>query len=188
MKTRTLVVIASLLLIFCGSTAGLAQKSIDNLVVELEKRDDINITSVVKRDPQGKDIIQVVKSFTFEDEKMAKKLENAFEKEESKATSATKNRNPNLRNSEISISASGKGSSSARYSSTVRTSKKSNYVTYMLKFDDKNSHSMYSLSVSSTGEVKLSIVIEKGKTKRLTSYYERIDPSLWCSRAAYVMN
>ncbi len=182
MKPRTLVVICSLLLVFCGSTTGMAQKSIDNLVAELEKRDDIHITSVVKRDPQGKDIIQVVKSFSFKDERMARKLEGAFEKEESKATSATKNRNPNLKNTQTSVS-SVHNSYSGKRTSSVRTVKKQNYINYVLKFDDKNTHSMYSLSVSTTGEVKLSVIIEKGKNRKLSSCYEHIDPSLWVSNA-----
>lgn len=187
MKPRTLVIISSLLLVFCGSTTGRAQKSIDNLVSELEKRDDMNITSVVKRDPQGKEIIQMVKSFTFTDEKMARKLESAFEKEEPKATSATKNRNPSLKNAKMQVS-SVQDSYSGKRTSSVRTVKKQNYINYVLKFDDKNTHSMYSLSVSTTGEVKLSVIIEKGKNRKLSSYYEHIDPSLWASNAFYEVN
>lgn len=74
-----------------GTTSVMAQKNIDKLLEDIEKREDVNINSVIKRDPKTKHIVSIVKSYTLTGEKMLKRLIEAFEKDEAHATTAIKN-------------------------------------------------------------------------------------------------
>ena len=70
------------LLIGISAPSVMAQKNIDKVLEEIEKRDDASVNSVVKRDPKTRKVISVVKSFSLTDDKMVKRLIEAFEKDE----------------------------------------------------------------------------------------------------------
>lgn len=74
----------------CGVSEMKAQKTIDKMANELEKRDDVAINSVTKRDPKTRKIIKVVKSYSVKDPKIGKRLIDAFEKDEEYAETAIK--------------------------------------------------------------------------------------------------
>ncbi len=60
----------AVVLLLCGGTGKvMAQKNIDKMAVELEKRDDVAINSVTKRDSKTRKVVKVVKSFSLKDEK-----------------------------------------------------------------------------------------------------------------------
>ncbi|MBQ8264971.1 MAG: DUF5024 domain-containing protein [Bacteroides sp.] len=69
----------------------MAQKNIDKLLEEIEKRDDASVNSVTKRDPKTRKITSVVKSFSLpSDAKMTQRLIEAFEKDEEYTITAIK--------------------------------------------------------------------------------------------------
>lgn len=69
----------------------MAQKNIDKLLEEIEKRDDASVNSVTKRDPKTRKITSVVKSFSMpSDAKMTLRLIEAFEKDEEYTITAIK--------------------------------------------------------------------------------------------------
>ena len=68
----------------------MAQKNIDKLVEELEKRRDVAINSVTNRDPKTRKITKIVKNFSFKDRLMNGKLIKAFEKDEEYSITAIK--------------------------------------------------------------------------------------------------
>ena len=69
----------------------MAQKNIDKLLEEIEKRDDASVNSVTKRDPKTRKITSVVKSFSMpSDAKMTQRLIEAFEKDEEYTITAIK--------------------------------------------------------------------------------------------------
>ena len=69
----------------------MAQKNIDKLLEEIEKRDDASVNSVTKRDPKTRKITSVVKSFSLpSDAKMTQHLIEAFEKDEEYTITAIK--------------------------------------------------------------------------------------------------
>lgn len=71
-------------MLLCGGTGKvMAQKNIDKMAAELEKRDDVAINSVTKRDSKTRKVVKVVKSFSLKDEKIGARLIEAFEKDES---------------------------------------------------------------------------------------------------------
>lgn len=91
MKIRMMMkCMAAVLCLWISAAPVMAQKNIDKLVEEIEKRDDASINSVTKRDPKTRKITRVVKNFTLKDEKMAKRLLEAFEKDEEYAITAIK--------------------------------------------------------------------------------------------------
>ena len=69
-------------LLCCGVSGIKAQKTIDKMANELEKRDDVAINSVTKRDPKTRKVIKVVKTYSVKDTKLGKRLIDAFEKDE----------------------------------------------------------------------------------------------------------
>ena len=81
MKTRFILgsALAAVLLLCGGTGKVMAQKNIDKMAAELEKRDDVAINSVTKRDPK-----------TRKDEKIGARLIEAFEKDEEYAETAIK--------------------------------------------------------------------------------------------------
>lgn len=85
--TKCLVAVICLLI---GAVPVMAQKNIDKLVEEIEKRDDASVNSVTKRDPKTRMITRTVKSFKLKDEKIARSLIQAFEKDEEYAVTAIK--------------------------------------------------------------------------------------------------
>ena len=73
-----------------GTGKVMAQKNIDKMAAELEKRDDVAINSVTKRDPKTRKVVKVVKSFSLKDENIGARLIEAFEKDEEYAETAIK--------------------------------------------------------------------------------------------------
>ena len=73
MKTRFILgsALAAVLLMWGGTGKVMAQKNIDKMAAELEKRDDVAINSVTKRDPKTRKVVKVVKSFSLKDEEYA---------------------------------------------------------------------------------------------------------------------
>ena len=69
----------------------MAQKNIDKIVEELEKRDDVEINVVTNRDPETRKVTKRIKSLTFKDEKVLKRLIEAYDKDEEYTTTAIKN-------------------------------------------------------------------------------------------------
>ena len=81
---------AAVLLMWGGTGKVMAQKNIDKMAAELEKRDDVAINSVTKRDPKTRKVVKVVKSFSLKDENIGARLIEAFEKDEEYAETAIK--------------------------------------------------------------------------------------------------
>ena len=77
------------LFIGIGTVPMMAQKNIDKIIQELEKRSDVSINSVTKRDPKTRKIVSMVKTFTLKDP--ISKFIKAFEKDEEDAITAIKN-------------------------------------------------------------------------------------------------
>lgn len=92
MKTRFILgsALAAVLLMWGGTGKVMAQKNIDKMAAELEKRDDVAINSVTKRDPKTRKVVKVVKSFSLKDENIGARLIEAFEKDEEYAETAIK--------------------------------------------------------------------------------------------------
>ena len=80
---------ATLWLGMCAVPA-MAQKNIDKIVKELEKRDDVSISLVTHRNPETRKVTTVVKSITFTDEKISERLIQAFNKDEEYTVTAIK--------------------------------------------------------------------------------------------------
>ena len=94
MKTRFILgsALAAVLLMWGGTGKVMAQKNIDKMAAELEKRDDVAINSVTKRDPKTRKVIKVVKTYSVKDTKLGKRLIDAFEKDEEYAETNNKMR------------------------------------------------------------------------------------------------
>jgi hypothetical protein len=91
MKTRNgMKCIMAILLLCMGAVPMMAQKNIDKLVEELEKRHDVAINSVTSRNPKTRKITKIVKNFSFKDGLMNGKLIKAFEKDEEYTITAIK--------------------------------------------------------------------------------------------------
>jgi hypothetical protein len=91
MKTRNWMKCMLVTLLLCmGAVPMMAQKNIDKLVEELEKRRDVAINSVTSRDPKTRKITKIVKNFSFKDRLMNGKLIKAFEKDEEYTITAIK--------------------------------------------------------------------------------------------------
>ena len=68
----------------------MGQKNIDKIVEELEKRDDVSISLVTRRNPETRKVTTFVKSITFIDEKISERLIEAFNKDEEYTVTAIK--------------------------------------------------------------------------------------------------
>lgn len=91
MKTRNWMKCMLVTLLLCmGAVPMMAQKNIDKLVEELEKRHDVAINSVTSRNPKTRKITKIVKNFSFKDGLMNGKLIKAFEKDEEYTITAIK--------------------------------------------------------------------------------------------------
>lgn len=91
MKTRNWMKCMLVTLLLCmGAVPMMAQKNIDKLVEELEKRRDVAINSVTSRNPKTRKITKIVKNFSFKDGLMNGKLIKAFEKDEEYTITAIK--------------------------------------------------------------------------------------------------
>ena len=111
--------------------------AIDKMAAELEKRDDVAINSVTKRDPKTRKVVKVVKSFSLKDENIGARLIEAFEKDEEYAETAIKDMP--------------KGRGKAQ---------KANF-TFIYKTD--NEKRTYTLNVKESGSVSMTVIISPMK-------------------------
>ena len=139
MKTRFILgsALAAVLLMWGGTGKVMAQKNIDKMAAELEKRDDVAINSVTKRDPKTRKVVKVVKSFSLKDENIGARLIEAFEKDEEYAETAIKDMP--------------KGRGKAQ---------KANF-TFIYKTD--NEKRTYTLNVKESGSVSMTVIISPMK-------------------------
>lgn len=90
MKKKTIMRCLVTMLLCIGISPVFAQKNINKLVEELEKRDDIKVSLVTNRNPQTREITNRIKTFSVTDEKMLEELVKAFEKDEEYTRTAIK--------------------------------------------------------------------------------------------------
>ena len=126
------------LFIGMGTAPVMAQKNIDKLLEELDKRDDVSINSVVKRDPKTRKIIRNVTSYNLTDVKMAKRLIEAFEKDEEYTVTAIKDKKKDSPNAPTAN------------------------FTFIFKKDNTNKRT-YVLKVDKKGNIYLQAIINLGK-------------------------
>ena len=124
------LLMATLWLGMCAVPA-MAQKNIDKIVEELEKRDDVEINVVTNRDPETRKVTKCIKSLTFKDEKVLKRLIEAYNKDEEYTTKAIKNSNIKAGKTELN---------------------------YMYTFPHKEGKYNYALNTGKDGYVFLSII------------------------------
>ena len=124
------------MMMFVGTMGVMAQKNIDKIIQELEKRSDVSINSVTKRDPKTRKIVSMVKTFTVKDP--TSRFIRAFEKDEEDAITAIKNLP--------------KG----------RLNTKDAQLTFIFH-PTKDEKRTYSLTTDRNGVVTLSVVIKLGK-------------------------
>ena len=136
------LLIATLWLGMCAVPV-MAQKNIDKIVEELEKRDDVEINVVTNRDPETRKVTKRIKSLTFKDEKVLKRLIEAYDKDEEYTTTAIKNSSKEAGQTDLN---------------------------YMYTFPHKEGEYNYALNTGKDGYVFLSIIFNpkkegnKGKT------------------------
>ena len=124
------------LFIGIGTAPVMAPKNIDKIIQELEKRSDVSINSVTKRDPKTRKIVSIVKTLTVKDP--TSRFIRAFEKDEEDAITAIKNLP--------------KG----------RLNTKDSQLTFIFH-PTKDEKRTYSLTTDRNGIVTLSVVIKLGK-------------------------
>lgn len=115
----------------------MAQKNIDKLLDEIERRDDASVNSVTKRDPKTRKITSVVKSFSLTDAKMTQRLIEAFEKDEEYTVTAIKD--------------------------MPKGRKEGTKANFTFIFQKDNEKRTYSFSVNSQGRISLSVIIKQGR-------------------------
>ena len=154
MKTRFILgsALAAVLLMWGGTGKVMAQKNIDKMAAELEKRDDVAINSVTKRDPKTRKVVKVVKSFSLKDENIGARLIEAFEKDEEYAETAIKDMP--------------KGRGKAQ---------KANF-TFIYKTD--NEKRTYTLNVKESGSVSMTVIISPMKDGQEVGSVV-LDPEYW---------
>ena len=90
MKKRTIMRCLAIMLLSISTSPILAQKNINKLVEELEKRENIKVSLVTNRNPQTRGITNRIKTFSATDENMLNELVKAFEKDEEYTRTAMK--------------------------------------------------------------------------------------------------
>lgn len=125
------------LFIGMGTIPSMAQKSIDKLLEEIERRDDASVNSVTKRDPRTRKITSIVKSFTLRDNQIAKRLIEAFEKEEEYTITAIKD--------------------------MPKGRKDANRSHFSFIFQKGNEKRTYTFNVDVTGKISISVIIKQGR-------------------------
>lgn len=126
-----------LLFIGMGTVSSMAQKNIDKLLEEIERRDDASVNSVTKRDPKTRKITSVVKSFSLTDAKMTQRLIEAFEKDEEYTVTAIKD--------------------------MPKGRKEATRANFTFIFQKDNEKRTYNFSVDPKGTISLSIIIKQSK-------------------------
>lgn len=138
MKKQFVRCTLALVLVLCaGIGKAMAQKEINKMAQMLEKRDDVAINSVTKRDPKTRKIVKVVKSFSVKDEKLAKQLITAFERDEEYAETAIKDM------------PKGRGSGQ--------------HANFTFIYREETEKRTYTLSVNGSGSVSMTIIISPMK-------------------------
>lgn len=125
------------LFIGMGTVSSMAQKNIDKLLEEIEKRDDASVNSVTKRDPKTRKITSVVKSFSLTDAKMTQRLIEAFEKDEEYTVTAIKD--------------------------MPKGRKEATRANFTFIFQKDNEKRTYNFSVDPKGTISLSVIIRQSK-------------------------
>lgn len=120
-----------------GATPTMAQKNIDKLLEEIEKREDVSVNSVTKRDPKTRKITSVVKSFSLTDDKMTQRLIEAFEKDEEYTVTAIKD--------------------------MPKGKKETTRANFTFIFQKDNEKRTYKFSVDPRGNISFSVIIKQGK-------------------------
>ena len=126
-----------LLFIGMGTVSSMAQKNIDKLLEEIERRDDASVNSVTKRDPKTRKITSVVKSFSLTDTKMTQRLIEAFEKDEEYTVTAIKD--------------------------IPKGRKEATRANFTFIFQKDNEKRTYNFSVDPKGTISLSVIIKQSK-------------------------
>lgn len=88
MVTKKMMCIALMMFGLCAGA--MAQKNIDKVVAEMEKKSDTRITSIKKRDPDTRKVVKVTKTLRLTDAQIAKRALEAFEKDEEDALTSIK--------------------------------------------------------------------------------------------------
>lgn len=146
MKTGKMMKCLMAVLMLCiGASPVLAQKNIDKLVKELEKRTDVSINSVTKRDPKTRKVISQVKTYSVKDEKMS--FVKAFEQDEEDAITAIKDLPKGRAN--------------------IKDAK----LTFMFSPKEDEMRT-YTLEVNRMGVVTLTVIIKQVKNARDVSVWE----------------
>lgn len=135
----------------------MAQKNIDKIVEELEKRDDIEINVVTNRDPETRKITKFIKSITFKDEEVLKRLIEAYDKDEEYTITAIKNSSKEVGQTELN---------------------------YMFTFSHKEGKYNYALNTEKNGYIVLSIIFnpkqeaKKGKELAMANLESTLNAEL----------
>lgn len=125
------------LFIGMGTIPSMAQKSIDKLLEEIERRDDASVNSVTKRNPKTRKITSVVKSFSLTDAKMTQRLIEAFEKDEEYTVTAMKD--------------------------MPKGRKEATRANFTFVFQKDNEKRTYTFSVNPQGKISISVIIKQGR-------------------------
>lgn len=133
------------LLMGIGTPSVMAQKNIDKVLAEIEKRDDASVNSVVRRDPKTRKIVSVVKSFSLTDDKVAKRLIEAFEKDEEYTVTAIKD--------------------------MPKGRKDATRAKFTFIFQRDNEKQTYTFSVGPSGKINVSVIIKQEKPGKDYSLY-----------------
>ena len=125
------------LFIGMGTAPVMAQKNIDKLLEEIEKRDDASVNSITKRDPKTRKITSIVKSFSLTDNKMVRKLIDAFEKDEEYTITAIKD--------------------------LPQGRKDATKVNFCFIFQTDKEKRTYNFNTTQEGKINLSVIIKQGR-------------------------
>ncbi|WP_455672809.1 DUF5024 domain-containing protein [Phocaeicola sp.] len=88
MITKKMMCMALMMFGLCAGA--MAQKNIDKVVADMEKKSDTRITSIKKRDPDSRKVVKVTKTLRLTDAQIAKRALEAFEKDEEDALTSIK--------------------------------------------------------------------------------------------------
>ncbi len=88
--------VCTLLMIVSLCTGAMAQKNIDRIIEKMDKRRDVQITSVQKRDPETRKVVRLTKTLRISDPVLADELREAFEKDEKDALTIIKETGNNV--------------------------------------------------------------------------------------------
>ena len=154
--TRMMRCLMVMLLLCIGGSPVWAQKNIDKLVKELEKRNDVAINSVTKRDPKTRKVVSMVKTYSVKDERIS--FVKAFEMDEEDAITAIKD----LPEGRVNI--------------------KDAKLTFIFSAKE-NEMRTYTLEVNRAGVVTLTVIIKQVTNGRDVSWWDadmfRNNPELW---------